>query len=128
MAHCTKFIGIRTLFPTIFQSLRVYDVHYSGAILGGGQITTDLVTTFSPTLVNVAAFVSTDTHTRHVIVLDASGQVYDYSYTPGQVFGQKWLYTLGNVIDMAAYFSANDRMCHVILATGDGNIHEVKYG
>lgn len=106
----------------------IYDVHYSGAILGGGQITTDLVTTFSPSLVNVAAFVATDTHYRHVIVLDASGQVYDYSYTPGQVFGQTRLYTLGNVIDMAAYFSAYDGMRHVILATGDGKIHEVYYG
>jgi hypothetical protein len=106
----------------------VYDVHYGGAILGGGQPTTDLVTHFSPTLVNVAAFVSTDTNYRHVVVLDASGQVYDYSYTPQHVFGRTWLYALGNVIDMAAYFSVYDRMRHVILATGDGKIHEVYYG
>ena len=101
----------------------VYHVHYSF-----GGITTDLVTTFSPPLVNVAAFVSTDTNYRHVIVLDARGQVYDYSYTPGQVFGQTLLYTLGNVVDMAAYYSVYDRMRHVILATGDGNVHELYYG
>jgi hypothetical protein len=107
----------------------IYDVHYSGAILAGGPITTDLVTTFSPSLVNVAAFVSPDTHSRHVIVLDASGQVYDYSYSkdPEQVFGQISLITLGNVIDMVAYYSAYDKIHHVILATGDGNLHEVYY-
>jgi hypothetical protein len=106
----------------------VFDVHYSGGIVAGGPITTDRVTTFSPTLVNVAAFVSPDTNYRHVIVLEASGQVYDYSYTPEQVFGQTSLISLGNVIDMAGYYSAYDRMRHVILATGDGNIHEVYYG
>jgi hypothetical protein len=106
----------------------VFDVHYSGGIVAGGPITTDRVTTFSPTLVNVAAFVSPDTHYRHVIVLEASGQVYDYSYTPEQVFGQTALISLGNVIDMAGYYSAYDQMRHVILATGDGNIHEVYYG
>ncbi len=105
----------------------IYDVHYSGAILGGGPITTTLVTTFSPVLVNVAAFVSTDTHYRHVVVLNASGQVYDYSYTPGQVSGQTLIDTRSNVIDMAAYFSTYDRMCHVILATDNGEVHEIYY-
>ena len=106
----------------------VIDVYYSGGILAGGPITTDRVTTFSPTLKNVAAFVSSDTHYRHVIVLDDRGQVYDYSYTPAQVFGRTPLISLGNVIDIAGYYSAYDQMRHVILATGDGNIHEVDYG
>jgi hypothetical protein len=106
----------------------IYDVHYSGAILGGGSITTNLVTTFSPPLVNVAAFVSTETWERHVIVLHASGQLYDYSYTPQQVFGQTSLVSIANVIDIAAYYSAYDTTCHVIAATSDGNLHEVYYG
>jgi hypothetical protein len=57
-----------------------------------------------------------------------AGRSYDYSYTPQHVFGRTWLYALGNVIDIAAYFSVYDRMRHVILATDDGKIHEVYYG
>jgi hypothetical protein len=106
----------------------VFDVYYGGGILAGEEITAKQVTTFTAALKNVAAFVSSDTGYRHVIVLDDSGQVYDYSYTPQQVFGQTPLISLGNVIDMAGYYSAYDQMRHVILATGDGNIHEVYYG
>jgi hypothetical protein len=107
----------------------VYDVRSDGTSPGGGQTTTDLVTIFSPSLVNVAAFVDTDTHVRHVISLGASGQVYDYSYTkyPEQVLGETLLITLSNVVDMAAYYSSYDRTNHVILVTGDGNVHEVYY-
>lgn len=108
----------------------VFDVYYSGGIVSsGGQTTTDRVTGFSPSLVNVAAFVSPDTHVRHIILLDSSGQVYDYSYRkdPVQLFGATLLITLGNVIDMAAYYSTYDRTNHVILATDDGKIHEVYY-
>ena len=106
----------------------VYNVHYSGGILQGGQITTDFLTTFSPPLVNVAAFVSTDTSYRHVIALSSSGQLYDYSYTPQNAFGQTSLVTISNVIDIAAYYSAYDTTRHVIVATSDGNLHEVYYG
>ncbi len=106
----------------------VFDVYYSGEILAGEEITTKPVTTFSAALKNAAAFVSSDTGYRHVIVLDDSGRLYDYSYTREHVFGQTPLISLGNVIDMAAYYSAYDKMRHVILATGDGNIHEVYYG
>jgi hypothetical protein len=107
----------------------VYDVRMDNEVPGGGQTTTDLVTTFSPPLVNVAAFVDTDTHVRHIILLDSSGQVFDYSYKkdPVQLFGATSLITLGNVIDMVAYYSAYDGTNHVILATSDGNIHEVYY-
>ncbi len=95
----------------------------------GGQTTTDRVTHFFPSLVNVAAFVSSNTHVRHIILLDASGQVYDYSYTknPAHLFGETLLLTLSNVVDMAAYYSDYDRTNHVILATVDGNIHEIYY-
>ena len=110
------------------QGGSVFDVHSSGAILQGGPITTDLVTTFSPPLVNVAAFLSTDTGYRHVIVLHSSGQLYDYSYTPQQVFGQTPLVSLANVVDIAAYYSAYDTTRHVIAATRDGNLHEIYYG
>jgi hypothetical protein len=106
----------------------VFDVYYGGGILAGEEITTKQVTTFPSALKNVATFVSSDTGYRHVIVLDDSGRLYDYSYTPEQVFGQTELFSLGNVIDMAAYYSAYDKMRHVILATDDGNIHEVYYG
>ena len=110
------------------QGGSVFDVHYSGAILQGGPITTDLVTTFSPPLVNVAAFLSPDTGYRHVIVLQSGGQLYDYSYTPQQVFGQTPLVSLANVVDIAAYYSAYDTTRHVIAATSDGNLHEIYYG
>lgn len=106
----------------------VFDVHYSGGILAGGQITTDLVTTFSPPLVNVAAFISPDTGSRHVIVLDSNGQLYDYSYTPQQVFGLTPLVSIANVADIVGYYSDYDHMRHVIVATHDRNIHEVYYG
>ncbi len=106
------------------QGGSVFDVHYSGA----GGSTTDLVTTLSPPLVNVAAFVSTDSWYRHVIVLHSSGQLYDYSYTPQQVFGLTPLVSIANVVDIVGYYSAYDQMRHVILATHDGNIHEVYYG
>jgi hypothetical protein len=109
----------------------VYDVHYSGGIVSsGGQTTTDLVTTFFPSLVNVAAFVSSDTTVRHIILLDASGQVYDYSYIkdPLQLFGTTSLIPpLDNVVDMAGYYSYYDSTNHVILVTSDGNVHEVYY-
>lgn len=101
----------------------VFDVHFSGA----GGSTTDNVTTFSSHLVNVAAFVSTDTGYRHVIVLDTNGQLYDYSYTPQQGFGQTPLVSIDNVADIVGYYSAYDQMRHVIVATRDGNIHEVYY-
>ena len=101
----------------------VFDAHYSGA----GGSTTDLVATFSPPLVNVAAFVDTYTHCRHVIALHASGQLYDYSYTPQQVFGKTPLTNIANIVDIVAYYSAYDTTCHVIAATRDGKIHEVYY-
>lgn len=115
----------------------VYDVRYSGGILGGGQITTIPVTTFSlPTeLVNVAASVSTDVNIdpngyAHVIVLDASGQLYDYTYTPHhEGLGQQTSLTnIAHVVDIVAYYSHYDTTCHVIAATEDGNLHEVYYG
>jgi len=100
----------------------VFDVHY-----GFGGIGTDLLTTFSPSLVNVAALVNTDTHVRQVIVLNAAGDLNIYSYTFWQIFPQIQLYTLRNVIDIAAYYSAYDRTNHVILVTSDGNVHEIYY-
>jgi hypothetical protein len=107
----------------------VFNVHYGGAILAGGSITTDLLTTFSgPPLVNVAAFVSTDTDYRHVITLNSSGQLHDYSFIPGSVFGQTLLATIGNVVDIVGYYSAYDKNRHVIVATGDGDLHEIYYG
>jgi hypothetical protein len=106
----------------------VFNVHYGGAILAGGSITTDLLTSFSFPLVNVAAFVSTDTGYRHVITLNSSGQLHDYSYIPGSVFGQTLLATIGNVVDIVGYYSAYDRKRHVIVATGDGDLHEIYYG
>jgi len=107
----------------------VYDVRHEGTISGGGQDTTDLVTAFSPPLVNVAAFVETDTHRRHVIALHASGQLHDYSYTPQQVFGQNSLVSIPNVADIVAYYSAYDSTCHVIAGTREehGKLHEVYY-
>jgi hypothetical protein len=106
----------------------VYDVYYSGG-LAGAQPTTARATGFSASLVNVAAFVSPNTHVRHIILLDASGQVHDYSYTqnPLQLFGATLLVTLSNVVDMAAYYSDYDRTNHVILVTFDGTVHEVYY-
>jgi hypothetical protein len=102
----------------------VFDVYSSGA----GGSTTDRVTTFSHRLINVAAFVSTDTLYRHVIVLDSNGQLYDYSYTPQYVFGQTPHVNIANVADIVGYYSAYVHMRHVIVATHDGNIHEVYYG
>jgi hypothetical protein len=103
----------------------VLDVHSSGA----GGSTTCLVTTFSPDLVNVAAFVDTDTHCRHVIALHESGQLSDYSYTSGQVVGQQTsLVSIPDVADIVAYYSHYDTTCHVIVATRDDRkIHEVYY-
>lgn len=107
----------------------VYDVRTEGTSPGGGSKTTDLVTTFSPPLVNVAAFVESDSHCRHVIALHASGQLYDYSYTPQQVFGQTPLVSIPNVVDIVAYYSAYDSTCHVIAGTreANGKLHEVYY-
>jgi hypothetical protein len=107
----------------------VFDVHYGGGILEGGHPPTVLVTTFTPPLVNVAAFVNTDTKDAHVIVLDASGQLYDYTYTPHhEGLGQKTpLKNIANVVDIVAYYSHYDTNCHVIVATSDGNLHEVYY-
>jgi hypothetical protein len=102
----------------------VSDVYYRG-----GYITRDLLTTFSSPLANVAAFVNTDTSDAHVIVLHSSGQLYDYTYNiPSQGNGQTTpLVSIPNVVDIAAYYSAYDRTCHVIAATRDGNLHEVYY-
>lgn len=108
----------------------VYDVRTEGASPGEVQLTTNLVTTFTPPLVNVAAFVDTCTHRRHVIGLHASGQLYDYSYTPQQVFGQTPLVSIPDVVDIVAYYSAYDATCHVIVASStsiEKKIHEVYY-
>jgi hypothetical protein len=118
----------------------VYDVRYSGGILGGEQITTVRVTTFSPTLDNVAAFVNTNTKVAHVIVLDKSWQLYDYTYTPhheglGQMTPLKNIANLlppgppgtRGIKDIVAYYSYYDSYCHVIVATSDGNLHEIYY-
>jgi hypothetical protein len=106
----------------------VFDVHYSGGIMAGGPITTDPVTTFSPPLVNVAAFVDTDSSYRHVVALHKSGQLYDYSYTSGPVSGQQTpLVSIPDVVDIVGYYSHYDTTCHVIVATGDRKIHEVYY-
>jgi hypothetical protein len=107
----------------------VYDVRTEGAVPGGVSQTTELVTTFASPLVNVASFVESDTHCRHVIALHASGQLYDYSYTPQQNFGQTPLVSFPNVADIVAYYSAYDSMCHVIVGTDEANgkLHEVYY-
>lgn len=123
--------GVPFVSENIMVALKngeVYDVRTEGTSPGGGSQTTDLVTTFASPLVNVAAFVETDTHCRHVIALHANGQLYDYSYTPEQVFGQTSLGSIPNVVDIVAYYSAYDSTCHVIAGTRDGNIHEVYYG
>ena len=118
----------------------VYDVRYSGGTLGGEQITTVRITTFSPTLDNVAAFVNTNTKVAHVIVLDKSWQLYDYTYTPhheglGQMTPLKNIANLlppgppgtRGIKDIVAYYSYYDSYCHVIVATSDGNLHEIYY-
>lgn len=84
------------------------------------------LTTTSTNLKNEAAFVNNSTHLQHVILLDVNGQVSVDTYSAAEV-RESPLVTLGNVVDMAGYFSAYDSMCHVILATTDGNIHEVYY-
>ena len=104
-----------------------YNVHLDYVAPGGGKPVTDLVTTASAPLVNVAAFFIPDNHYKHVILLDANGQVSDYSFTSTQVFGTTPLITLNNVVDIAAYYSAYDDTNHVILITTDGKIHEVYY-
>jgi hypothetical protein len=108
----------------------VYDVNYSGGFWAGGPTTAERVRDSSPSLVNVATFVSSYTHVRHIILLNDSGQLYDFSYTknPAQVLGVTALIPpLDNVVDMAAYYSDYDRTNHVILVTVDGNVHEVYY-
>ena len=122
--------GVPFVSENIIVALKngeVYDLRAEGASPGGVQITTDRVTTFAAPLVNVAAFVDTCTHRRHVIGLHDSGQLYDYSYTPQQVFGQTPLVSIPNVVDIVAYYSAYDATCHVIAATGDKKVHEVYY-
>jgi hypothetical protein len=118
--HAEHFRSVSVIVA--MQGGDVFDVHY-----GFGGVGTNLLTTFSPPLVNVAALVNTDTHVRQVIVLNATGELNIYPYTFWEAFSQIPLYTLSNVIDMAAYYSAYDRKNHVILATSDGNIHEVYY-
>lgn len=107
----------------------VYDVYYSGGIAGAAETATDRVTHFSPSLLNVATFVASNTQVRHIILLNASGQAYDFSYAknPAHFFGETFLVTLSNVVDMVAYYSDYDRTNHVILVTVDGNVHEVYY-
>ncbi len=124
--------GVPFVSQNIMVALKngeVYDVRSEGPSPGGVPTTTELVTTFASPLVNVAAFVEPDTHCRHVIALHASGQLYDYSYTPGQVFGQTPLVSIANVVDIVAYYSAYDSTCHVIAGTGEANgkLHEVYY-
>jgi hypothetical protein len=105
-----------------------------GAIYAGGAIPPDLLTNFSgPPLVNVAAFVPTEINPvalnhPHVIVLNSHGQLYDCSYIPGSVFGQTLLATIGNVADIVGYYTAYDKKGHVIVATRDGDLHEIYYG
>jgi hypothetical protein len=114
----------------------VYDVRTEGSTFpgGGGSTTTEFVTQFSPHLVNVAAFVEPETHRRHVIALHSSGQLYDYSYTPEQVYGQAQtpLVSISNVVDIVGYYSAYDSTCHVIAGTNEahetnGKLHDVSY-
>ena len=109
----------------------IYDVRSEGTSPGGGSTTTEFVTRFSPPLVNEAAFVETETHCRHVIALQANGQLYDYSYTPEQVSGQAQtpLVRIDNVVDIVGYYSAYDSTCHVIAGTSEANgkLHDVSY-
>ncbi len=132
-SHLQDVAGIAGFFDSYTQSRDVIiamkygqanDVHYSAK----RDITTDVVTNFSPPLVNVAAFVDTNTNTRHISALNANGQVSMYSSTDaGMSGGPSPLITLGNVIDMVGYYSSYDNTNHVILVTGDGNVHEVYY-
>jgi hypothetical protein len=105
----------------------IFDVHYGGGIVAGGGSTTERVTRFSSSLINVAAFVSPDTQYRHVIVLDSNGDVYDYSYLPQEGSKRTHLARFTNVADIVGYYSDYDEMRHVIVATSDRNIHEVYY-
>jgi len=108
----------------VFVAMKGGDVYDVESSLGGRD--TRLLFTSSTRLKNVAAFVNTATQIRQVILQDVNSQVAVYTYSPEQV-REAPLVTLGNVVDIAAYFSEYDSMCHVILATTDGNIHEVYY-
>jgi hypothetical protein len=102
----------------------LYDVHY---ISKQQTASTDFLTEFDGGLVNVAAFFAEDTYDRHIIVLNAKGDLFDYVNTPAGEVGKAQFASFEHIVDMAAYYSGNDSYRQIVVATSDGNIHEVCY-
>ena len=102
----------------------LYDVHY---ISKQKTASTDFLTQFDGGLVNVAAFFAADTYDRHIIALNAKGDLFDYVRTAQSDVGKAQVASFDHIVDMAAYYSAYDNYRQIVVATHDGNIHEVCY-
>lgn len=102
----------------------VFNIHF---LPGQANETSSQLTDFHEPVANVSAFFSPETKIWHIIVLTQSGKLYDYTRTAQSELGKTLLTTMSNVVDIASYYSANDNFNHVILGTGDGNLHEVFY-
>ncbi len=102
----------------------LYDVHY---ISKQKTASTDFLTQFDGGLVNVAAFFASDSNDRHIIALNAKGDLFDYARTAQSDVGKTQVASFDHIVDMAAYYSGYDYYRQIVVATHDGNIHEVCY-
>ena len=109
----------------VLKDGQVYDVNFRSR---QKTASSDFLTQFDATLVNVAAFYTPE-GLHHVIALTDKGDIYDYPHNPSTTLtlDRVQLANFKNIVDMAAYYSVNDNNCHVIVATSDGNLHEIYY-
>ena len=73
------------------------------------------------------AFFAANTYDRHIIALNAKGDLLDYARTAQGEVGKAQVASFDHIVDMAAYYSGYDYYRQIVVATHDGNIHEVCY-
>jgi hypothetical protein len=85
----------------------------------------------SSTIVGVGGFFSGDDNYRHAIVATSNGNVTEIFYNPylgqGQVVLANFDPAVSTIAGVAGFFSPDDNFRHVLVATSDGNIHEILY-
>jgi hypothetical protein len=79
-----------------------------------------------PGAFRIAGFLSDNDGSRHAICATTDGDVIDSRYGTGAPT-QTVLISVNNIIDIGCFYSRDDKLGHVIVATGDGTITEIYY-
>jgi len=82
-------------------------------------------------ILDIAAFQALDDKNRIVIVATNDGSLHEIFYHPslpgGGHVSTLALPKFNGIVGIAAFYTPDDKFRHVIVATGDGNVHEVFY-